>query len=85
MPRLIDIAADMQHQAQRSGASVRELPRGLRLQFTWCGGQKTLTLSRPAVAPVEEEISICRYAFGVPLEAERRDTDRNQVTLRWPS
>jgi hypothetical protein len=84
MPRLIDIAADMQGQARRSGASMRELPRGLRLQFTWCGGQKTLILSRPATAPSEEEISICRFAFGVPLEAERRDGD-DQVTLRWPS
>jgi hypothetical protein len=84
MATLSEIAEDMQRQAKSRGASVRDLPRGLSLELTWVGGYKVLRLSRPAVMPGDEEIDICRRAFGVPAGVkEIRET--NLVTMRWPS
>ena len=81
---LADIARDMEVQAKRRGASIRDLPRGLRIELTWVGGNVTLALSRPVTAPSEDEISLCRHAFGVPLAAERTD-GAHTVLFRWPS
>ena len=84
MGALAVIAYDMEQQALRRGVSSRELSRGLALSLVIAGGKKVLTLSRPAVMPSEEEISVCRLCFGVPMDAQRNDGDVT-VTLRWPS
>ena len=47
-------------------------------------GMKTLVLSRPAIMPSDQEISICRGLFGVPHEVEQVAGDVS-VTMRWPS
>ena len=80
--RLETIAHDMIQQAQRQGKAVRDLPRGLRIEYCHFAGTRVLALSRPLVPPGDDEISICRYAFGVPLDAGRENGDR-AVTLRW--
>ena len=84
MDKLAAIANDMNYHARRTGAATRELSRGLRLQLSWVAGMKTLILSRAAVMPSEEEISICRHVFGVPLDAQRLDSEMS-ISLRWPS
>lgn len=84
MATLTTIAHDMEQQAKRRGVAHRELARGLAMELVIVGGQKVLTLSRPAVKPAEQEIAICRGAFNVPEGAGRLDSDYS-VTLRWPS
>lgn len=81
---LSDIARDMENEALRRATSTRELPRGLCMQLTWCGGFKILTLSRPAVRPAEQEVAICKSAFQVPDSAAVALGDVS-VTMRWPS
>lgn len=82
MAALTEIAVEMTSEAKARQVSSRHLPRGLRLGLVWAGGSKILTIGRPTVMPSETEISICRQAFGVPLEA-RVDRGRTSVTLRW--
>ncbi|MBN1954289.1 MAG: hypothetical protein JW900_04475 [Anaerolineae bacterium] len=84
MARLVDIAKEMDRAARVRGWSRRELGRGLALYLTCVGRQMALYLSRPATLPSEQEVEICRKAFGVPDYAERRDNDHS-VTLRWPA
>jgi len=82
MANLASIALDMEREARRRGVSYRDLSRGLRLQLNWVDGRKTLRLSRPAVPPSAQEISICRRLFRVPDDAQQTSGDVS-VTLRW--
>lgn len=82
MARFVELTDDMIRQAKRTGSSIRELPQGLRIHFTWCAGQKTLALSRPAAKPSDAEIRLCRTCFIVPDTARRTDTD-TEVEYRW--
>ena len=86
MPQLRTIAAQMQREAKAEGYSLRDLPRGLRLELSWVGGNKTLALSRPVsgILPSADEVAICRGAFGVPNGADSHYGDHT-VTIRWPS
>jgi len=84
MPSLTDVARDMERRAKRNGVCIVELTRGLHLQLVICGGQRILSLSRPAVLPSVEEISLCRAAFHVPADARPAMTN-TEVTYRWMS
>ncbi len=84
MPRLADIAYDMNRQARRNGIAIRNLPRGLRLELVWAGGMKVLTLSRPVKMPDDDEIALCLEAFGVQA-VRHAETAQTKVTYRWPS
>ncbi len=81
---LADIAVDMLAQARRQVKSTRDLSGGLRIELVTAGGHHVLTLSRPAVRPSDDEISICRHHFHVPADVQPEQGD-NHVTLRWPS
>lgn len=82
MARLANIAFDMEQAVLRNGLAYRELNHGLRLQLNLFEGEKTLTLSRPAVPPGEAEVEICRRLFAVPPDAVRTDGG-TEVSFQW--
>jgi hypothetical protein len=82
MPSLDDVARDMERRAKRNQVCIVDLTRGLSLKLVICGGQRVLSLSRPAVLPAVEEIGVCRKAFGVPADA-RVEMTNTEVTYRW--
>jgi hypothetical protein len=84
MPKLADVARDMERATARGGTVVRTLNRGLEMRLTLQDGVKTLVLSRPVVAPSNKEVAICRAVFGVPADAVRAYTE-TEVTLQWPT
>ena len=82
MTTLADIARDMLHQATRTGAAQRDLPGGLRVQYVRIAGESTLILTRPAATPEDDEISLMRGYFNVPIAARRLDRPHG-VEFRW--
>ena len=82
MPKLADIAHDMEIEARRRGVARRTLARGLSLKLTHMAGTKTLTLTRPVTLPGEDEISICRALFFVDTDAQVQPR-ADGITLRW--
>ncbi len=74
---LESIAANMRRHVVDAGAmySHQRLPRGLEIvlqRHVESNGalRWRLALGRPDVAPSEDEIAICRSAFGVPVGTE---------------
>lgn len=71
MERLKDIAEAMKTEAAgETGKAWRPLERGLYLKLWRDGLEWVLSLTRQGVKPSDLELSICRAAFGVPIEAE---------------
>ena len=75
--KLAEIAANMRSHVVDAGAmySHQRLQRGLEIvlqRHVESNGAMRwrLALGRPDVAPSEEEIAICRNAFGVPVGTE---------------
>lgn len=91
--RLEYVGREMRAETFRNGACTRELQRGLRLELKLIidplvarlphQGTWVLTLSRPSVAPGDQEVAIVRAAFGVPADAEVVWVTRFEVQLRW--
>jgi hypothetical protein len=81
------IAATMRSHILRAGAlySHRKLERGLELvlqRHTEADGKTRwrLALGRSDVAPSEDEITICRAAFGVPVGTEQTEVKSKSRT-----
>lgn len=71
MEKLKDIAEAMKTEAAgESGSAFRALERGLYLRLRRDGLEWVLSLTRLGVRPSDLELSICRQAFGVPVEIE---------------
>lgn len=82
MATILDIAFDVTTQAKRRQVAIRDLPQGLRIQLIICGGQRILSLARPAAMPSEDEISQWQRAFEVPQSAARAD-NHTKAEFRW--
>ena len=83
-------AAAMRIEPGSERGITRELKRGLRLRLTLLrdpleGTMQmwVLAMSRPSVAPGDQEIAIVRHAFGVPADAEFTWATPFEVQVRW--
>lgn len=86
MSNFAAIAEAMKAEAVKRKKSRRFLARGLVLTLWRDGADWVLSLTRWAVRASDQEVGICRHAFGVPWEAEGEIEEINgyQVRrLRW--
>jgi hypothetical protein len=91
-PSALDgIATSMREIVDASSARWvhRRLNHGLELVLQHTDHRWRLALGRPDVAPSDNEIEICRAAFGVPVGVEesrttkKRTNPKTNITLEW--
>ena len=78
------MATNMRKMITDSGARYahRRLERGLELVLQRTDNRWRLALGRTDVQPSDDEIAICRRAFGVPAGTDEVRTHKQRVNLK---
>ncbi len=82
--KLVEIAAEMRCQLAEGNGGYRSIPLrgGLEIVLSRAGEQWWLTLKRPDVSPSQNEVDICRRAFGVAEGAGERVFARRMLMAK---